>query len=70
MATGNEHDMVAWCIVEHKDEASKWVRCGTGRMNRDGSVNVRLDALPLTGELHIRPALPKKLAPGEHDPRD
>lgn len=31
-----------------------WVRVGTGWVNRDGSINVRLDALPVNGQLHIR----------------
>jgi len=49
-----DYDLVAWCIVERPDAAPAWVRCGTARLNRDGSVNVRLDALPLSGGLHIR----------------
>lgn len=29
-------------------------RIGTGFVNRDGSLNVILDALPVSGRLHIR----------------
>jgi len=29
-------------------------RIGTGFVNRDGSMNVFLDALPISGKLHIR----------------
>ena len=31
-------------------------RIGTGFVNRDGSINVTLDALPVNGKLHIRDA--------------
>jgi hypothetical protein len=40
-----------------------WVRAGTGFLNRDGSVNVILDVLPLDGRLHIREASDKRDAP-------
>lgn len=46
---------VAFCIVDHGDSTTSWIRCGKARLNRDGSLNVRLDALPLNGELHLRP---------------
>jgi hypothetical protein len=48
--------LVAYCVLERPDETPVWVRCGSARLLRDGSVNVRLDALPLTGRLHLRPA--------------
>lgn len=36
-------------------ERSRWVRVGVAFDNRDGSINVLLDALPLSGRLQIRP---------------
>lgn len=33
-----------------------WLRIGMAFVNRDGSLTVRLDAMPLTGQLHIRDA--------------
>jgi hypothetical protein len=36
-------------------ERSRWVRVGVAFDNRDGSLNVLLDALPLSGRLQIRP---------------
>lgn len=36
-----------------------WVRAGVAWVNRDGSLNVHLDVLPLDGKLHIRPPLPR-----------
>jgi hypothetical protein len=48
--------MTAFCIVERADGTATWIRCGRARLNRDGSINVQLDALPLNGELHLRAA--------------
>jgi hypothetical protein len=50
------NDLTAFCIVERDDGSATWIRCGRARLNRDGSINVELDALPLNGELHLRPA--------------
>lgn len=36
---------------EHKD---RWVRIGAAFVNKDGSINCFLDALPVNGKLHIR----------------
>jgi len=35
-------------------ERARWVRVGVAFPNRDGSVNVLLDAIPLSGRLQIR----------------
>jgi len=35
-------------------ERSRWIRIGVAFDNKDGSLNVLLDALPLSGRLHIR----------------
>jgi len=42
--------------IVRKDDATYWMRLGTGFMNRDGSLNLYLDALPLTGKLQVREA--------------
>ena len=39
---------------------SRWVRIGIAFVNRDGSYNVVLDALPVTGTLHIRDFPPRE----------
>lgn len=36
-----------------------WVRAGVAFVNRDGSLNVHLDVLPLDGKLHLRTPLPR-----------
>lgn len=48
-------ELVAFCIVERPDAPPAWVRCGSALVDEDGSVQVRLDAVPLSGELHLRP---------------
>lgn len=40
--------------IKQSDKGSIWVRAGTAWVNRDGSLNVYLDVLPLDGKLHIR----------------
>ena len=37
-----------------KETKTRWVRVGVAFDNSDGSINVLLDALPLTGRLQIR----------------
>jgi hypothetical protein len=46
-----------YAIYESKSdgrERSRWVRVGVAFENRDGSLNVLLDAVPLSGRLQIR----------------
>jgi hypothetical protein len=44
---------------------SIWVRAGSAFVNKDGSLNVLLDVLPLDGKLHVREAGEKRdAAPG------
>jgi len=47
-----------YTIVERGPEKKYWVRIGTAFTNRDQSLNVRLDASPVNGQLHIRDAEP------------
>ncbi len=46
--------LVAYAIRERPHSASSWVRIGTAWLNRDGSLNLYLDALPVDGKVHIR----------------
>ena len=43
---------------------SIWVRAGSAFVNKDGSLNVLLDVLPLDGKLHVREAAERREAPG------
>jgi hypothetical protein len=42
---------------------SIWVRAGWAEVNRDGSVNLHLDVLPLDGKLHVREAYAPNVEP-------
>ena len=47
----------AYTVIRKSDEAAKgfWVAIGSAWTNRDGSFNVRLNALPVNGEIVVRP---------------
>jgi len=42
------------CPVERKDGKTRWVGCGVGFINRDASINLYLDVLPVNGKLQLR----------------
>lgn len=52
----SEPFMEVWSIREANDPDRKsfWKHVGRAFWNRDGSINVLLDALPLSGKLQIR----------------
>jgi hypothetical protein len=55
-----------YTIVERKGSDRKlWVRIGTAWENKDQSLNVVLDALPVNGQIHIRDAEKKGGKGGE-----
>jgi hypothetical protein len=43
-----------YTIVERGEGKSHWIRVGTGFTNRDGSLSLRLDAMPVNGRLQVR----------------
>jgi hypothetical protein len=56
---------IAYTVVErNKDGRKFWVRVGAAFVNRDGSLNVRLDAMPVNGELQIRDYQPREARDG------
>ncbi len=46
--------------VTEKGERSFWTRVGAAFPNRDGSMTVKLDALPMNGTLQIRDDEPNR----------
>lgn len=42
-----------YTIVE-RNQTKAWVRIGIGFVNTDGSLNLKLDAMPTNGSLHVR----------------
>lgn len=63
MTKGNR--FTVFSIREGKTDEGKlisvWVRAGSAWRNRDGSMNVYLDVLPLDGKLHIRETAEKDM---------
>jgi hypothetical protein len=57
--------LAVFSIRENKG-GSVWVRAGSAFVNKDGSLNLLLDVLPLDGKLHVREAGEKRdgAAPG------
>jgi hypothetical protein len=49
-----------YTIVDRGNGRKHWLRIGTAFLNRDQSYNVRLDALPLGGQMHIRDSPPRE----------
>lgn len=49
-------------IKESQSGGAIWVRAGSAWVNRDGSISVYLDVLPLDGKLHLRQPLRKVAA--------
>lgn len=49
-------------VITERDGEEKnfWSRIGVAFVNKDDSLNVVLDAIPLSGRLHIRDRRPKK----------
>ncbi len=66
MDTNAKQMKVVWMIVERGDK-SFWSRLGVGFVNRDGSVNLQLDAVPCVpgARIQIRDYSPRDAADGE-----
>ncbi|MGH7436345.1 MAG: hypothetical protein ACRENE_11790 [Polyangiaceae bacterium] len=58
---------MVYTVVERGQGKSIWVRVGVGFTNRDGSLNLRLDALPVSGTLQVRDWEPYERRPDAPD---
>ena len=59
---------VVYAIIE-RGSNRHWLRVGLAFVNTDGSLNVRLDAMPFNGQLQIRnPTAPTQATPDEVTP--
>ncbi|MFC1641810.1 hypothetical protein ACFL5O_03850 [Myxococcota bacterium] len=47
-------------VIAQRNNKSYWNRIGVAFVNSDGSLNVRLEALPVSGELQIRDYVPRE----------
>ncbi len=53
MTERNTESRTVFAITE-KGDKSYWTRIGAAFTNKDGSINLELDALPVSGRLQIR----------------
>ncbi len=51
---------VLYTIVDRPGGKSWWTRIGAGFVNRDGSINIKLDAIPMSGDLQLRDWEPRE----------
>ena len=64
--------LVVYTIIEKPgSDKSFWAKIGSAWINRDQSINIQLDALPVNGKLHVRepserPEGANRSAPSEH----
>jgi hypothetical protein len=55
--------MVVYTITEKPgSDKSFWSKIGSAWINRDLSINIQLDALPVNGKLHLREQLVREQA--------
>lgn len=47
-------------VITGSGERKFWNKIGVAFMNRDGSLNVKLEALPIDGTCHIRDYTPRE----------
>jgi len=55
MQSSRKNYKVVYTIVQRARDGKRfWLRIGAAFLNRDGSLNVQLDAMPTNGTLQIR----------------
>jgi hypothetical protein len=47
-------------VITQRGTQKYWTRVGVAFVNKDGSLNVKLEAIPVTGELHVRDYVPRE----------
>lgn len=66
MDNGNSNGKfkIVYTITE-RGEKSFWNRIGVAYVNRDGSLNIKLDAVPVNGTMQVRDWTPRDEQAGE-----
>jgi hypothetical protein len=66
--------LAVYTVIEKQDGKDIWLRVGSGFHNRDGSLSLLLDAVPINGRLQVRDYRPRDQpparragAPGPHE---
>lgn len=64
----SEKMKVVYTVVEREKGKSFWVKLGVGFVNHDGSLNLKLDAVPVNGTLQVRDWEPREERAGDAAP--
>jgi len=56
-------------VIIDRNNRKYWNRIGVAFINSDGSMNVKLEAIPVSGEMQIRDYVPREDAPNGHASR-
>jgi hypothetical protein len=56
-------------VISDRNNRKFWNRIGVAFVNADGSVNVKLEAIPVSGEMQIRDYVPREDTIGGTRPR-
>jgi hypothetical protein len=54
MLEDNSRRKKVLCPIEKNGKTLYWLRLGTAFINKDNSINVYLDAMPMNSKLHLR----------------
>lgn len=54
-------------VINTRGNKSYWSRIGVAFVNKDGSINAKLEAVPVSGELQIRDYVPQRDDVGSRD---
>lgn len=55
-------------VITQRGGKSYWNRIGVAFVNNDGSINVRLEAVPVSGEMQIRDYVAREELAANHAP--
>ncbi len=57
-------------VISDRNGRKFWNRIGVAFINSDGSTNVKLEAIPVSGEMQIRDYVPREDTAGSHGARE
>lgn len=51
-------------VITQRGTNKYWTKIGVAFVNKDGSINVKLEAVPVNGEIHVRDYVPREESAG------
>jgi hypothetical protein len=69
MENDTKRVLAVYTVIAKNEGKDFWLRVGGAFPNRDGSLSVLLDALPINGKLQIREYTPRDEGPEAQAPR-